>query len=139
MDKTELLEIYTRQQRNWLELSVLLFSAAIGRGSSPLRPHLSQERSGWERPSWRTGAMPSLRAARSPAQQRTQCGASVAATIMTLVLAEGGVGCTLDALLGGNGCQAGLIQVQISEGDVALLLAARLDPREPACPDTWRK
>jgi hypothetical protein len=60
-------------------------------------------------------------------------------TIMTLVLAEGGVGCTLHALLGGNGCQAGLIQVQISEGDVALLLAARLDPREPACPDTWRK
>jgi hypothetical protein len=43
--------------------------AVIGRGSSPLRPHLSQERSGWDRPSRRTlpgvgctSRTPSLRA-----------------------------------------------------------------------------
>ena len=43
------------------------------------------------------------------------------------------------AVLGGNGYQAGLTQDQVSECDAAQLLAARLDPREPASLDTRRK
>ena len=42
-------------------------------------------------------------------------------------------------LVGGSGHQAGVMQIQIPEDDVAPLLAARLDPHEPAYLDTGRK